>query len=130
MEEITLLEKLNTAEKITLTIDNKIVYLNKDEILDEFNNMAEDSYFSPALGVSLDNLTREEKKEGVWLEFFYSEETKFAELPFTSLLVHIQPKFYGFNLIRCFNEKYEGRCLYLNLSKPSTQFYNYLISKK
>ena len=63
----------------------------------------------PAVGVSIDNLTREEMKSGSWIELEFDQCYIFNEMPFDALLIKVEKDNYGFNLIRRHNGKYEGR---------------------
>ena len=72
----------------------------------------------PAFGVSLHNLTVQEIKNDNWLKINFNNEQVKNDLPFTSLLIKLE-KTGGFNLIREFNNKYDGRCLFLHLEKTT-----------
>ena len=85
------------------------------EILYAVNEMTTDAHELPAFGVSLDNETREAIEQGVWLEFVFAETQCHNEMPFDSLLFEVKSEDSGFNLIRQYNGKYDGRCFYLNL---------------
>ena len=130
MEEETLISQFKNATSVVVTINNEQVNAELESVVKNFEDMAEDAYFSPAFGVSIDNLTRADKKTGVWVEFNFDGTHEFAGMPYEKLLINIQPNFYGFNIIRFNNNKYDGRCYYLNLAKTSDDFYNYLISLK
>ena len=87
------------------------------------------SHQMPAFGVSLDDLTRQEMQTGVWLEFTFDKTCYNSDMPFDSLLINIQNDFTGFNIIRKYQNKYDGRCFYINLiDKNMTNLYNLLSS--
>ena len=122
--------------QIDLLINNeKYEYDNNDQeyykILVLFDEMLTGSRQDPALGVSLDNETRKAIKNGVWLEFNYDITRYNNDLPFDSLLIEVNQNYGGFNIIRKYNNKYEGRCFYINLENNSrmNKLYNYLTDK-
>lgn len=124
----------NLSTSITITIDNKTETLTNDNnkyssILNCFSNTIENSHEMPALGVSIHELTINEKMQGTWLEFNFEKNLIYNEMPFNSLLINIEPNSGGFNLIRKFNNRYDGRCFYLNLDNKTTlELYNLLNS--
>lgn len=87
---------------------------NFRRILAAWEEMTSDAFQMPAFGVSIDALTREERKKGTWLEFVFDKE-RGGELPFERLLVACIPEYRGFNLIRYTQGGYNGRCYYLDL---------------
>ena len=122
--------------QIDLLINNeKYEYDNNNQeyykILVLFDEMLSGSREVPALGVSLDNETRKAIKNGVWLEFNYDITRYNNDLPFDSLLIEVNQNYGGFNIIRKYNNKYEGRCFYINLENNSkmNKLYNYLTDK-
>ena len=122
--------------QIDLLINNeKYEYDNNDQeyykILVLFDEMLTGSRQVPDLGVSLDNETRKAIKNGVWLEFNYDITRYNNDLPFDSLLIEVNQNYGGFNIIRKYNNKYEGRCFYINLENNSrmNKLYNYLTDK-
>ena len=68
----------------------------------------------PAFGVSLHAETLNELKNDNWIKINFNKQIIVNELPFVSLIFKLE-KTSGFNLIRFHNEKYEGRCFYLDL---------------
>ena len=97
-------------------------------ILFEFKQLIYGSYEMPALGVSVDEWTREEMKSGVWLEFEFASVAYNNELPFDALLIKVEEESGGFNVIRRYEGKYEGRCFYISLVDTTTRnLYYYLI---
>ena len=90
-------------------------------ILCAWEEMTENAVPMPAFGVSLDKLTREERQHGLWVEFVFSSCCRCQGMPFSRLLCKVAPSDRGFNLIRCNDEKYEGRCFYLDLRGGNMQ---------
>lgn len=115
---LDLIEKIETfniykhGKKIEINSKN-----NKFNIIKQnLNQIFSTSRLEPAFGVSLHELTLNELTNGQWLELnFETEQTKNG-MPFNSLLIKLE-KTGGFNLIRKYNNKYDGRCLYLALEK-------------
>ena len=125
----------DTANIIHVIIDNNEEwYDNNDyeykEIIFYLKNMLKGSHQMPALSVSLDNETRIAMKTGVWLEFLFDIEGINNDLPFSSLLIEVNENSGGFNIIRKYKDKYDGRCFYIDLNnKNMSELYNYLIGK-
>lgn len=122
------------STSIELIIDNQKSNFSKTDenykqILSTFETMINSSHQAPAFGVSLDNLTRKEMENGVWLEFNFDSTCLNSEMPFDSLLINVQSDFNGFNIIRKYQNKYDGRCFYLNLiDSDMSSLYNLLVS--
>ncbi|MBQ9796015.1 MAG: hypothetical protein IJW36_03575 [Clostridia bacterium] len=72
----------------------------------------------PAFGVSLHNETTQELKKDVWLKINFNKIEEKNGLYFSALLFKLEDV-QGFNLIRLYNGKYDGRCLYLDLDEPT-----------
>ena len=81
----------------------------------------------PAFGVSIDDLTREDMKSGVWIELCFDERNLFEAMDFEGLLIRVEEGAHGFNLIRRNNGKYEGRCFYLSLQNSMGELYDALM---
>lgn len=118
------------ATMIDFYKDGQQVLLSQKEqnkIDNLFSEAIEDSFSMPAFAVSLDNLTKEEMKSGLWLEFVFDKTMSINEMPFDSLLVNVNKDQYGINLIRGNDGLYEGRCFYLDLrGKNLDELYDYL----
>ena len=123
----------NKADKIHLIINNKEEWLDVNDekyqkIIFYIERVLIDSHQMPALSVSLDSETREVMKKGIWLEFVFNKEGINNDLPFNALLIEVNKDHEGFNIIRKYNNKYEGRCFYINLAnKNMSELYNYLV---
>lgn len=114
------LSLLKDIESIDVYDDGKKKTLNHGE--EAFNsiidNMKENFYGSriePAFGVSLHDLTIKEMEKGKWMKLNFSSQKEVNGLPFSSLLFQ-QEECYGLNLIREYNNKFDGRCIYLSLN--------------
>ena len=127
MPEQTLINHLFSCQEIVVYNNGTEIKLDKALIEPELKKLTDKSYFSPAFGVSLHDQTIEALKKGVWIEFRFNTERTYADMPFEKLLIELKPDYYGFNLIRFNNQKYEGRCFYLNLNVSSTKFYKFIV---
>ena len=96
-------------------------------LLETLQQMLTNSHEMPALGVSLDNETRNELKNGLWLEFNYKTTQTYNDMPFDSLLIKAEPENSGVNIIRKYNNLYEGRCYYINLDCNMSDLYNKIL---
>lgn len=100
-----------------------------DEIDELFYQSISDAVSMPAFGVSIDSLTKEAIKSGLWLKFIYDETLIINEMPFDTLLIEIKEDLSGVNIIRGNNDVYQGRCFYLDLNGNNfNDLYNYLYS--
>ena len=132
MEEIH--EAFDYSDKISVYNDGKVAQYNSgtdnyNTILSGWKCIIEGAHQMPAFGVSIDRLTREELKKGLWVEFDFEKELKVWEMPFEKLLVNINKDFFGFNIIRYTAEYgYDGRCFYLDLvNKNMAEFYDLIL---
>ena len=137
---------------VTMPIDNQIndyfqyaneiiVYNNGNEIsflqdtddfkaiIDELNSMCYDSHEMPAFSVSIDNETKTAMKNGVWIELVFDQLLVHNEMPFDRLLFQVNSDFSGFNIVRHYQDKYDGRCFYLNLENDMCHLYNTLVNR-
>lgn len=111
--------QVKEARSVRVYKDGKITEYGAEtqefcRILSAWEEMTSEALPMPAFGVSVDALTREEKKKGTWLEFVFGEE-RGEELPFERLLIACVPEYRGFNLVRYTQGGYNGRCYYLDL---------------
>ena len=123
----------NNSTTINLIIDGDFKTFNQNSkqytnLLNQFNTLLQNSHQMPALGVSIDELTKQEIKNGVWIQFNFDRVYKNSQMPFDGLLIKIENQSYGLNLIRKYNNKYDGRCFYLNLEIDTSNFYNELLN--
>ena len=101
---------------------------NYNAILQGWNNMTSCAIEMPAYCVSIDKLTREQIKNGNWVEFIFDGVCEFNSMPFEKLLVQVEDNYCGFNLIRyTSNEGYSGRCFYLQLHNGNMSGFNMIL---
>ena len=94
-------------------IDETDIRFNR--IFQNLENVFKNSFLLPAFGVSLHQETLNERENGVWLQINFKKEQTKNGLNFNSLLFKLE-KTQGFNLIRLYENRYEGRCLFLDLN--------------
>ncbi len=120
-EEANMIKIYNDGQEIVMT----------EEKLDEFSKLfmeaVKDARQMPAFGVAIHKLTVEEMKSGIWVKFVYNNEMQASGMPFDELVIALQPNMYGFNVIRGFRGKYNGRCFYLDLDGTLDNVYNYVV---
>ena len=98
-----------------------------DEIDSLFYESISESLSMPAFGVSIDSLTKEAMKSGIWIEIFFDQTIIINEMPFDSLLIEIKENICGTNVIRGNDGVYQGRCFYLDLNgKNFNDLFQYL----
>lgn len=119
-------DSFNSVVKMQVTNENMQTTLNKGDdkfeiILKTLKDKTKYAHDMPAFGVSIDDLTREEMKTGTWLELEFDKTYVFNDMPFDALLIKVEKDIYGFNLIRRYNGKYEGRCFYLSLNESMNE---------
>ena len=98
--------------------DKLILKTNEEfkQIEEQLRILFTNSRLMPAFGVSLHNETLNEIKSNCWLQVNFNKEIVKNGLPFNALLFRLEET-QGFNLIRLYDGKYEGRCLFLDLDK-------------
>ena len=119
----TMLDCLNYVNNFYIFENGKKKEINKTnkdyfKILTRLEQLFSTSLVMPAFGVSLHNETIEEIKKDYWLQINFSEELVKNGLNFNSLLFKLEETS-GVNLIRNYNNLYEGRCIYLNLDEET-----------
>lgn len=134
MAMVTIFSGLSNSIGTDLLTATAIIYIDGQEyqvdqnFVEELEKLLLDSYTSPALGICMDSQVQEERQAGVWIEWTFSNTHSYNDLPYDKLMINIQPDYFGFNILRNYKGKYEGRCIYLNLSHNSSDFYEYIMS--
>ena len=119
--ENTLLDCLDFVDSFEIFHNGKPDIINKNNVKFEklkygLGEIFSNSRLMPAFGVSLHDETQNEMMFAEWLKVNFSCEQTKNGLKFNSLLFKLE-EVQGFNLIRYFNNRYEGRCLYLDLDE-------------
>lgn len=117
MYEQSINEVIGACDKIEVISDGVVKsFSNADaqakSILSAIASMNEGGWEMPGYGVSIDRLTREEMKKGMWLRLVYDERQTRNEMPFDSLLIRVKSEYCGYDLIREVDGKYQGRVFY------------------
>lgn len=123
-----LIDSFGLSKRMIVSFDGEDFVFEKgndkfEKILSSLLKVLVDSHEMPAYCVSLDEETRKEKKNGVWIEFVFDENCKHEGMDFESLLLKVEKDNFAMNLIRKFDGKFEGRCFHLSLSDSTTQFF-------
>lgn len=87
------------------------------------NDICQDSHEMPAFGVSLHDETISAIQSGLWLELTFNREYSHNDMPFSKLLIEVNPEYSGFNIIRYHNNTYDGRCFYISLANNMSTLY-------
>ena len=112
--------------------DTKIYSRNDgifEDIISEILDIFEESREMPSLGVSLDDLTREEMKKGIWIQLDFEDEIVYSNMSFDSLLLKLEYNSYGLSIIRKYQGLYDGRCYYFDLSGNYNQLIEMIINR-
>ena len=125
MYEKTIDEVIGDCDRMEVIIDGRVCSLVRGEeqfnaVCQSFYEMNKGGYEMPGYGVSIDSLTRQELKSGVWVRLVYPERVYRGEIPFESLLIKVDKEYCGYNLMREYEGKYQGRVFYFNLQPGKT----------
>jgi hypothetical protein len=126
LQDFRLYDFFSDSNKITIFNNGTTHEFTPDsaefkEIMKEFLYLINDAHEMPAYGVSLHEETTQALSNGLWLKFDFDEEREHNDMPFTSLLIYVNPQDQGFNLIREYQQRYEGRCFFLSLQQNTMQ---------
>ena len=120
-KEDSLIDYLQYVESFTIFKygkTNEINAENKEFVLikNKLNLLFYSARIMPAFGVSLHTETLDVLETDNWLQINFLKELQINGLNFNALLFKME-KTNGFNLIRLYNNKYEGRCIFLDLNE-------------
>ena len=110
------------SENISTKVSTEDSLYNK--ITESIITMCNDAREMPAFGVALDEETRVAMETGLWVELVYNNTQEYNEMPFDTLLIQVEKAYSGFNIIRKYKGKYDGRCFYLSLDGDMSALYN------
>ena len=115
-----ILEIMTTANEIVVYQDGEDTKIKPDnikftKISNELLRLSTTSRECPAFGVALHNETVEAMSSGLWIEFKFDKTISHNEMPFDTLVIEVVGEYTGFNIIRKYENKYEGRCFYVDL---------------
>ncbi len=133
---VLLCSHLTTKQELFNEVQSIEIYNNGQQVkmtqsdLDDFEKIfcdaIEEARQVPALGVAIDNLVKEDMKEGIWIKFIFEKTFIKSEMPFDELLINVQKNSSGFNIIRGNNGIYDGRCYYLELNSNLDKLYEFI----
>ncbi len=123
---VDILKFINNFEIINDGIKKEILNHSKefDVLYLKLENLFKNSRLMPAFGVSLHHEALNAIETNTWLKINFNQVLNKSGLPFSALLFQLD-EVNGFNLIREYENKYEGRCLFLDLDEKFDM--NYLI---
>ncbi|MBQ7880561.1 MAG: hypothetical protein IJ358_01800 [Clostridia bacterium] len=122
METKTIQQYLLGYNQVEIVVNNECKTVEDIEKLNiTLNKMLKDSRVMPAFGVSIHNETINAMQKGVWLRLSYDETKWVNGMNFDTLLINVEPKYSGFNIIRRNDGLYEGRCYYIDLANSTMQ---------
>jgi len=98
-------------------------FFKANSLIKDFNALIENSYFAPSYIISDNTQVNELKNIGFWLELKYGNKEQFKDYSFDTLLIPIKPKCDWLTLYRGNDNNFDGKCLNLNLSIKTTDFY-------
>lgn len=119
--ENTIVDTFDNISSIDIFNDGKCNTLDaKDEkflfLIDKLKDTFSHGHLMPAFGVSIHNLTIKEMRQGDWIKLNFNKEQEKNGLPFSALLFRID-NVYGMNLIREYEGRFDGRCIYIDFDE-------------
>ena len=120
MNDNNILAISTNSNEVVIYSDNTKTSFESDseefkDITEEMVKLSQACREAPAFGVSLHNETLEAMKSGLWIEFNFNKTISHNDMPFDSLLIQVVGDYTGFNIIRKYDNKYDGRCFYVDL---------------
>ena len=112
------LEHLESIELIQNGTSHKLSQQEFQQTFARLQDLFGEARVMPAFGVSIHEDTLNAMQDGDWLKLNYNAEMDKEGLLFTSLLFRLE-ECQGFNLIRLYGERYDGRCIYLDLPQTT-----------
>lgn len=124
-KEMEIDEYLGYINKINVICEGKkrTLLVSDNEfrlIISEMGYILSDCHDMPALGVSLHEETVNAMKNNCWVELCFPNTMEHNEMPFDTWLIEVEKDFTGFNIIRRWKDRYEGRCYYMRLMNGKT----------
>lgn len=119
VQENQLLGALENISKIEVIENGSFKVLeneNFESALVKLKELFSSAKLMPAFGVSLHSETTNALKEGKWIKLSFLHQQNVNGLFFDALVFELNETA-GANLIREYQGKYEGRCLYLDFDE-------------
>lgn len=121
VQENQLLGALENISKIEIVENGTFKDLKNirfESTLLKLKNLFSSARLMPAFGVSLHQETLDALNAGQWLKISFSHQQNVNGLLFDALVFQLSQSA-GLNLIREYNGKYEGRCIYLDFDEET-----------
>ncbi len=133
LNDYRLYEFFDEAESITIFNKGKQYTFVRDtqeyeNIKNLFLQKIYNAYEMPALSVGIDAEIRTATNDNVWLQFDFGTTLTHYDLPFDNLLINVEPHFTGVDIIRKYQNAYDGRCFYLNMEENLSDLYDLIIN--
>ena len=114
----TMVDCFDFVEKIEILNDGKVRVFKNDskyfaKTVENLKNTFEQARLMPAFGVSIHDDTIEAIAHGEWIKVYFTRELEKNGLPFNSIVFKLDTVT-GMNIIREYNNRYDGRCLYVD----------------
>ena len=119
VQENQLAQCIQNVSKIEVLENNNLKALENQSFegtIKNLINLFQSARLMPAFSVSLHNETIDALKEGKWLKLTFLHQQNVNGLLFDGLVFQINETS-GMNLIREYEGKFEGRCLYLDFDE-------------
>ena len=119
VQENQLAQCIQNVSKIEVLENNNLKALENQSFeatIKNLINLFQSARLMPAFSVSLHNETIDALKEGKWLKLTFLHQQNVNGLLFDGLVFQLNETS-GMNLIREYDGKYEGRCLYLDFDE-------------
>ena len=119
VQENQLAQCIQNVSKIEVLDNNNLKALENQSFegtIKNLINLFQSARLMPAFSVSLHNETIDALKEGKWLKLTFLHQQNVNGLLFDGLVFQLNETS-GMNLIREYDGKYEGRCLYLDFDE-------------
>ena len=119
VQENQLAQCIQNVSKIEVLENNNLKALENQSFegtIKNLINLFQSARLMPAFSVSLHNETIDALKEGKWLKLTFLHQQNVNGLLFDGLVFQLNETS-GMNLIREYDGKYEGRCLYLDFEQ-------------
>lgn len=113
-----------STNKISIILGEK--RLSADDIKPEITKLLESSYFAPSYIIADDINIKNNYKKEICIELEYDNIKEFKGNPFEKLFFVIKSKYNWITFYRYFGGKYQGKCLNLNLSHKTNDFYKFI----
>ena len=119
--ENSMVDCFEHIEKFKVFDEGREIELHKSSkefqsVLNKIEDLFHMGILMPAFGVSFHNETLNALKRDQWIRIDFDVEIEKNSLKFDALLFKLEETG-GFNMIRLYQNQYEGRCLFFNLNE-------------